>query len=968
MNLTGRQVRRKLIVVTILSTFLVSTLWTTSALAISTQYYDNGDTAVKNTAQQAGGGNSPSGANIAGVVGKTPYVRQASLYLKVYFNSASGGRINIQDYAYCPANTQYDDSGSSGSTGTDITRYKVYGDRNGVLTTYGKKNQDCRQTHTFNVNFNPDDRNGSSGYYEAILDVDHMLGSGDVQNMFRVTTDGVAISHASKPNGNGSEVTVEQVDASPANIDYKVPFGADCSVTSKKKVHIALFDLDNNGGSGAQMNGKVTIRLKVGNGTKPFKVITQNPGAPVPDPAMVGLVDSAQPTGDGRSTYVFFWANPEEKYQLLLQNVYNNNTIQYNLPFDGIYFQRDCQKWEVEPSSYIKKNSQSSWKTRDISVKAGDTVHFKQVAENIGAATAKTDGVVMKKYSTQTIPSSQLEGTLWDPSLPPQALQEESGWINDRTINIDNLEPGKSKINEYVPASITVPKNVRYYVREQEAYTVMVTQTQPDPDTGEPVEVQVEEIRYRDVRVEKYWNPPDGTRYCVRYKIDPSKKNGKDGRFGTATSEICAVVGASPTDFELTPQKPTISPRVYSYYPNINVTGRIIATPDASSVSGSHPWEIYAVRYRSRPDTMITKGETPASANPCRLVPAGYVAGSCELFSSNTLPPAYTATTNYQNGGPDELGSALCFFVRVQSPDESMDGRWRYSDMDCAISGASPRVQVWGGSAKVVGDIETVVKSINGKQIGSWGEYGVFSNGANYNMASGAGLRDAPTSRSIQDWNAMTFANNSSTYGRFAGDLALPTISTEGARVVSGDLTIDDIDDVIDLDANDAVIGNETRSIVNITGTLRIAGDLRYRYPTGRTGDSIRDIPRVILIANDIVVESDVTEVDPWIVSRNRISTCGDDLETPELDGVSGYQPLSALRLLNNAKCDTQLKFNGPVIAPKIYLYRTYDSSDGGAAEIFNLRASNFLSSFVGTGIDDPIASTDSIQETSPRF
>lgn len=931
---------RKLSIFTIAALLVVSLLATSSAYALSRQYYDNSDLNGQNGSTE-----------IAGVVGRTIYVTDASLFAKAYFNTRAGGVITISDYAFCPANTRYDDNGNSGANGENITEYTIRTQGNAPITRYGKKNTDCRNDLTFNVSFpvgsSPD---ADSGYYEAVIDVAHSNGS-NVQNMFRMSTDGVAISHAHSPGSKGSEVTVEQVNASPANITYTLPFGADCSVTTKNKPSkITLFDLDNNGGSGAQLNGKVTVELRV-NGSGVRKITTNS--------NMTGLQSSMQPNGDNRTLNIWFHANPGEKYQLLLKNAYHNNTIQYNLPFDGIFFQRDCQKWEVEANAFIKKSNQSSWR-RVINVRPGNTVNFKEVAENVSASQANTNGLVEKNWRVKDIPNTQLEPR-WPGSERPQAALPD-GYNEVRTINIDNLNPGEKQDN-YVPSSFTIPENVPYTGIEYYTETETRTRTEVDPDTGEEVEVEYQVSVQRSREVTKYWNPPEGTQYCVRYTIDPAKKNGANGRFGRSQSEVCAIVGNSPDDFNLTPTV-FINPRVYSYYPNINVTGQIAATPSNSSVSGSHAWEMYAVRYGSRPESLIMKTDTGPNVNPCRRIPAGDVRGDCELFSSNTLPPSYTNTVAYRNGGPDELGSALCFFIRVQSPDESMDGRWRLSDMDCAISGVSPRIQVWGGDAKVAGDIETVTKTIEGKQIGSWGEYGVFSNGTNYNMGSGAGLRDAPTSRSVQDWNAMTFANNSSsTYGRFAGNLALPTINNEGTRV-TGDITINDVDNIIDIDGRDSIVGNDIRGIVNITGTLRITNDLRYPAVAA----TIRNIPRVILIANDIVIESDVTEIDPWIVSRNTISTCGDDLETPELDGVPGIQPFNSLGLLSSAKCSTQLKFNGPVIAPKIYMYRTFDRADGSAAEVFNLRASNFLSSFVGTGIDEPIASTDSIQETAPRF
>ena len=70
--------------------------------------------------------------------------------------------------------------------------------------------------------------------------------------------------------------------------------------------------------------------------------------------------------------------------------------------------------------------------------------------------------------------------------------------------------------------------------------------------------------------------------------------------------------------------------------------------------------------------------------------------------------------------------------------------------------------------------------------------------------------------------------------------------------------------------------------------------------------------------------------------------------------------------------CNQQITFNGPVSARSIYLYRTLSAgpADNPAtpAEIFNLRASNFLSAFGDPTGGNPTATTDRITQLPPRF
>lgn len=271
--------------------------------------------------------------------------------------------------------------------------------------------------------------------------------------------------------------------------------------------------------------------------------------------------------------------------------------------------------------------------------------------------------------------------------------------------------------------------------------------------------------------------------------------------------------------------------------------------------------------------------------------------------------------------------------------------------MQCSVAGVKPKIQVWGGDVKATGNIETSVTDITqgqNRRHGSWGEYGVFSNGTNALMASGAGLSSMLANRPQQQWSGLTFGNVG-TFGNFnSDDLAHAPVSDEGATTYAN-LTVDSLDDLLP--------AGRTHAKVVVNGTLTINGNLEYRS----TASTISQLQKVVIHARNIQIHEDVTRIDPWLVAEN-ISTC-------RQISAGGFRPMTTASLLRAGVCGNRLKFNGPVIADRIYLYRTYDDVNGNPAETFNLRADNFLSSYTGSaGISKPVATTSSVTELPPRF
>ena len=397
---------------------------------------------------------------------------------------------------------------------------------------------------------------------------------------------------------------------------------------------------------------------------------------------------------------------------------------------------------------------------------------------------------------------------------------------------------------------------------------------------------------------------------------------------------------------------------------------------------GAHNVDLWRVTYAPG----VAVGTPIQTADAVCPMPAGY--GTCTRKTSmaaennanagpNDTPPgpgkkALHSTNTDDSSGPDVVGTQTCYIARVQNPtsDAGDNTVWRNSGPVCAIAGITPKIQVWGGDVKASGAIQTTTTPITVGQnrlYGSWGEYGVFSGGANFEMASGAATANVPSNTGRQSLNFLTFANVSSptTFGEFSDNLATPMAIPPGAIIRNGDLPVNSLDNLIAQlmpgpgnDINSLVTNGDARKTFVINGRLTINGNLTYPGSVS----TIRNIPGITIIATEVVVGGGVTSIDPSIQAV-RLSTCGD-----VHSGTNYFQSLRTLNLLNSGVCGNKLQFNGAVVADKLYLYRTFDNVNGEPAETFNLRASNILSSYVGRGPAKPIATTNSVSETPPRF
>lgn len=379
--------------------------------------------------------------------------------------------------------------------------------------------------------------------------------------------------------------------------------------------------------------------------------------------------------------------------------------------------------------------------------------------------------------------------------------------------------------------------------------------------------------------------------------------------------------------------------------------------------------------------------------------------GTCEdnvARGTKKFPTGATTLSDLEVGGASRLvvedrwpvGTKVCYVLAVNKPTEKENPKDRFSKAVCVVIGKRPTVHVYGGdlsvgkrfandtepvdptAAKVQAGVTIKADPVN-RVFGSWVEYGVLAPGPVIGVASAAGLEGGypATTGELQGfWSKLTFANTNATYGSFTEAWTLP--DTAGALLAGGgvvtQLTENDKSfngsvasgiyekQTGDLRLTSGTLDKNSSVVVHVpNGTVTIDGNLGYN---DGPYSSIKEIPRLVIIARAINIKASVTQVDAWLIARNSATSTGGGVVNTCSDGPTS---------LSITDCDKTLRINGPVMARHLLLRRTAGSGSGDGskdpAEIINLRADAYLSSIANRG-DVTLPMTTSTVELPPRF
>jgi len=301
----------------------------------------------------------------------------------------------------------------------------------------------------------------------------------------------------------------------------------------------------------------------------------------------------------------------------------------------------------------------------------------------------------------------------------------------------------------------------------------------------------------------------------------------------------------------------------------------------------------------------------------------------------------------------DEVaGTKVCYALSVFSYNQEIGSnkRWSYSIPACVTVAKKPKVQVLGGDLITGSDVSssTSVKSIDGVQrtFGSWVEYGIFAGGTVSGTASGAAFAGGGSLSNFKcGYSKLSFANvslnetacnNTSTIiGNYTNAKSIPDVEASFAGdgiSIFGEIEPNGLESGIysagDIKLTESTLTQGKTIIIKATGKVTIIGNQTY-YNGPYT--SISQLPQLVIIANEIIINNNVSNVDAWLVAKGNsgtIKTCEEIAKTVD-------------------SCNIPLVVNGPVTAQKMYLWRTAGSDpkadSGDPAEVFNLRADAYL-------------------------
>jgi len=319
----------------------------------------------------------------------------------------------------------------------------------------------------------------------------------------------------------------------------------------------------------------------------------------------------------------------------------------------------------------------------------------------------------------------------------------------------------------------------------------------------------------------------------------------------------------------------------------------------------------------------------------------------------------------------DSHNGALASTGEANDPslnDNTGEGYWIHTPPRCFDIAKKPNLQVWANGVFSKGAIRTSqsTKNIGGsiRTFGSWSEYHTIglkditrfgtgaafgyekNNGGDYINALPGGLVDttdpcAYSKSTITNANCNALGNaNISPLGAtnvISGILARYT-SPGGTQIAGDSTSLSGLDGQYSTSSSitinySSVPRGKTIAIYS-SGTVTIAGNIVYE--NGPYSDPA-DLPQVLIIAKEIRISPEVTNIDAWLISGQTNGGSG------IVDTCYGHD----VGTMSASDCTNQLVINGPVFANTLITNRTHGAGTGYQSiipgEIFNLRPDTFI-------------------------
>ncbi|HUS25765.1 MAG TPA: hypothetical protein VMY99_00260 [Nevskiaceae bacterium] len=349
-----------------------------------------------------------AGRRIELVVSRTTDVVIPQTWVKLYFNAPTGTVI-IEDYQLCTdapgsAGNYYDIQGSA-VNGAISTRYELFNSTHSVngagieteslgalqrtLNGPASAANTCRNQN-ISANLTGLSFSRDVGKYVAYIRATNLINT--TQNSFRVhvTTNGFAVGYDSTIPA--SQFGMNQVSPLSGTSDYGLRFAPDCYAVDGEMAYAHWYD-DDNGTAGIQPT-PMRFQLRKYNaasgayiGTEPFVYFHRtSDNSPVSFTQSGGWYTAY--SGTRVDVTAAFRADKGVKYVWLWDNVYYNNTLQFKLPYDSIYFLTGCQiptaNYNLTPDVGMTITDPGGTPVSGNVAEVGDRVTFTYAVRNSG--------------------------------------------------------------------------------------------------------------------------------------------------------------------------------------------------------------------------------------------------------------------------------------------------------------------------------------------------------------------------------------------------------------------------------------------------------------------------------------------------------------------------------------------------------------------------------------------------------
>lgn len=326
---------------------------------------------------------------------------------------------------------------------------------------------------------------------------------------------------------------------------------------------------------------------------------------------------------------------------------------------------------------------------------------------------------------------------------------------------------------------------------------------------------------------------------------------------------------------------------------------------------------------------------------------------------------------------------------------------WVHYDAACRTIAKKPSVAFWnGGLFAGAGNVSTststrrqnpfvgvLASSMPTTQYGSWAEYlanvaGSVGGNSLLGMIPGlGGVSGLFSSGAAYAWNGSSTSNALSNSPLTIQNVNSSILGYSGVSPNSA--MIDRLEAYFKKAATttDQNTISEMKNISNsliyyVDGNVEITGNIEL---SSTVKNSIYQLPQVVIFATgDINISENVTQIDAWLISKQKVDTCYNKfivgLTQARVNGNPVY---------SNNNCQEKLNINGPVFAQTITTKRSF-GSDGTSnsdtdsintanpravpAEVFNLSAESYLWAYAQAGRYSSSYTEAYSRELPPRY